>query len=48
MVDHIGAEAALAVLIGAGWLGVAAFLEIARMRRGAPGGDTDPKDKSAA
>lgn len=30
MVDHIGAEGALAVLVGVGCLGVAAFLEIAR------------------
>lgn len=34
MVDHIGAEGALVVLVGVGCLGVAAFLEIARVSRG--------------
>ena len=37
MVDHIGAEGALAVLVGVGCLGVAAFLEIARIRRASQG-----------
>ncbi|PIO97655.1 arsenite efflux MFS transporter ArsK [Pleomorphomonas carboxyditropha] len=48
MVDHIGAEGALAVLVGIGCLGVAAFLEIARMRRSVPWDATVSTDKSAA
>lgn len=48
MVDHIGAEGALAVLVGIGCLGVAAFLEIARMRRGVPWDARVSRGKSAA